>query len=466
MRNSNSMARKQIHAIRVLKLFGLYTYELPESGSLCDAAILYGDNGVGKSTLLRLVYHLLSGADGRGHRNALYQGEFERLEVVLASGVKVVAERSKEEDFLVLKQKIEKADNVLVSWDFYPSSQRLHYLEDEEFIIHVDQAGERRIVRRPVGKKKSIGLIPQGKEAFLSELRNHTPATFILNAERRLDSDMVPDPSDEVELRKFMHYETSGKINELVMRSREIALSQALSAASKWLSKKAIIGTNQGSMNVHSVYVDVLHHVMSPAGGKNDQAAMISLSRLEEKLKHIEDKMKEHAQYELATKLSTAEFREALRSRGEDKGALAAGLLRPYIESLEKRLEAVEPIYKIVDTFVTTVNGFLRDKVLRYTLSQGFGIWNRLGIQLSPSQLSSGEQQLLLLFCYVLTARDEPSVFMIDEPEISLNVKWQRQLVRSLLLITNNSSIQFVFASHSIELLSQHEDRVVQLVSR
>jgi len=91
-------------------------------------------------------------------------------------------------------------------------------------------------------------------------------------------------------------------------------------------------------------------------------------------------------------------------------------------------------------------------------------IANKLNKALEPANLSSGEQQLLLLFCYVLIARDQPSVFMIDEPEISLNVKWQRQLVQSLLDITAYSKIQFIFASHSVELLSQHRGRVVQLV--
>ena len=52
---------------------------------------------------------------------------------------------------------------------------------------------------------------------------------------------------------------------------------------------------------------------------------------------------------------------------------------------------------------------------------------------------------------------------MIDEPEISLNVKWQRELIQSLLEITEGANVQFIFASHSIELISQHLNRVVKL---
>lgn len=111
------------------------------------------------------------------------------------------------------------------------------------------------------------------------------------------------------------------------------------------------------------------------------------------------------------------------------------------------------------------MNGFLNDKQLSFKVSTGFNIHNRVNTRLEPSMLSSGEQQLLLLFCYVLSARDKPSIFMIDEPEISLNVKWQRKLLQSLLEVTEGSSVQFIFASHSMELLAQHTERVVKLRS-
>ncbi|HBQ5356609.1 TPA: ATP-binding protein, partial [Klebsiella pneumoniae] len=94
-----------------------------------------------------------------------------------------------------------------------------------------------------------------------------------------------------------------------------------------------------------------------------------------------------------------------------------------------------------------------------------FYIKNRFEEKLSASQLSSGEQQLLLLFCNVLVARDKPSLFIIDEPEISLNIKWQRKLIQYLLDITKDTSIQFMFASHSLEIISQHRSRVVKLVN-
>lgn len=461
------MTAQLITSIHVEKLFGLYTYRLPDVGELSNAAILYGDNGIGKSTLLRLAFHLLSAANNRGHRTALYHADFESLRVELSSGVTLTAKLRQEQDLRVLTLEIIKAGTPQAIWDYYPRQEKSGYREAEELYFVVGPEGVRSLTKkRRTRHKAAADSIPRGNEAYISQLAQNAPKMFILNAERRLDSDTVADPSDEMELRRVMHYDEPKHINELVARSREIALSQALSAAAKWIGKKAILGANQGSMNVHSVYVDVLRHLLAPSAMQSDASSADSVSHLVKKLTDIESRISEHAKYELATKLSTDDFRRALSANKRAKSKLAAELIQPYIRSLETRLEAVELIYKLIDRFVNTLNGFLSDKTIDFKLSQGFSIQNRLGSPLVPAQLSSGEQQLLLLFCYVLIARDHPSVFMIDEPEISLNIKWQRQLIQSLLEITDGATIQFVFASHSMELLAQHKTRVVKLVNK
>ena len=456
------MATTLIKTIKIEKLFGMYSYSLPENGSISGAAILYGDNGVGKSTLLRLAFHLLSASNNKGHRSALYRADFQSLEILLTSGVLLSARPEIKKDKRTLVLKISRGDNVLAVWNYQPNSNDWRRFNDE-FYVEISPDGE-KIIHRTLAKAGES--IPRGEEAYLSALKQHVPTMFILNADRRLDSDSVSDPSDEMELRRVMKYEEPKRINELVVRSREIALSQAINSANRWIGRKAVLGANQGSMNVHSVYVDVLHRLISPSHNDIAPQSPVDFTELLKQLKAIESKTVEVSRYELATQLSTSEFRKALIARSKKKRNLAAELLQPYIKSLESRLEAVEPIYQIINRFVTIVNGFLMDKSLSFRLSQGFNIQNKLGHPLIPAQLSSGEQQILLLFCYVLTARDQPSVFMIDEPEISLNIKWQRQLIQSLLDITDGATIQFIFASHSMELLAQHRDRVIKLANK
>jgi ABC-type molybdenum transport system ATPase subunit/photorepair protein PhrA len=451
-----------ISAIRIENLFGLYNYRLPIQGPLPNAAILYGDNGIGKSTILRLAFHLLSAEGNRAHRGTLFKAPFDSLEVDLSSGVTLKAVRKELPSRKLLELSILSGGTIQARWVFSPGHEaQEQLLEDQELTYRVDQEGHFRVVRVRQKGRDQPGF-REGEAAYLSLLKKSVPATFLLNADRRLDSDSVPDPSDEMELRRVLRYEEPKRLSDIVGRSREIALSQALGAAAGWVRKKALEGTNQGSMNVHSVYVDVLRHFVAPSA-PSESFTPVAMSDLMRRLGLIESRTAQLAKYELATALSTAEFKSALQGRSQKQKNLAAELLQPYVKSLESRLDAVEPIYRLIDEFVRTINGFLLDKAISFKQSEGFAIHNRLGSPLQPADLSSGEQQLLLLFSYVLTAREMPSVFMIDEPEISLNIKWQRQLIQSLLDITKGARIQFMFASHSIELLSQHRKRVVRL---
>jgi energy-coupling factor transporter ATP-binding protein EcfA2 len=450
-----------INRVRIKGLFGLYSYDLPKESIFTNATILYGDNGVGKSTLLRLVYHLLSSAGDRGHRTALWGTEFSSLEVFLSNGVAITAARIFEENISFMRFDIKQDESTVARWNYTNRGSTREFFDDSPLRIVIGNDGRKK--RFSQSRDLSFEYendIATGEGVYLDKLSKCAPMMFMLNADRRLDSDSVADPSDEVELRRLMHFDTPKSINELVQRSREIGLSQALSSASKWISQKAIIATNQGSTNVHSVYTDVVNRIVSPYSNIESKE---SVSSLVDRLKSIGERVGAHAHYQLATKLSINDFVTALELENEEKAELAAELLKPYIQSLERKLEAVDPIYEVIDSFVKAINNFLNDKRINFQLGKGFQILNPFDSELEASQLSSGEQQLLLLFCYVITARDKPSVFMIDEPEISLNIKWQRQLIQALLEITEGSDIQFIFASHSMELLAQHRHRVVKL---
>nr|MCG4642063.1 ATP-binding protein [Bifidobacterium bifidum] len=65
----------------------------------------------------------------------------------------------------------------------------------------------------------------------------------------------------------------------------------------------------------------------------------------------------------------------------------------------------------------------------------------------SINDLSSGERHILSLLCLVLFKGKDRYILIIDEPEISLNVKWQRQLLK--LFSDLLPEAQIIVASHS-----------------
>jgi predicted ATPase len=71
--------------------------------------------------------------------------------------------------------------------------------------------------------------------------------------------------------------------------------------------------------------------------------------------------------------------------------------------------------------------------------------------------LSSGEKQLLQLLLECLAAGANPVI--IDEPELSLHVDWQRHLIQYMRTV--NDSSQLIVATHSPEVMAFWGDEAI-----
>lgn len=460
-----------IEHVEIRDLFGLFNYRIPESGTLANPSILYGDNGVGKSTVLNLVFHLLSAAGDRGHRTAIWNTPFSYLRVSLKSGYELTACRENGTDDDVIVLSVAYGGKVEAEWNYAKGRREYDYSlsEDVSDIVVEQLLNERTIsptvayeIRMKKRRPKDDG-VRRGERNYLNALEGCSPTIFLVSAERRLESDAISGPTDEMELREVLHNPNGRKMGDLVKRSRQVSLKQALAKASRWVQDKALKSATQGSMNVHSVYEQILGQLSVNYSDDDVVIREDSLERLLENLSDIERDSASYSRYEITGAINVDKLRLALTT-GPDQGRLiSAKLIDPYVKSVLSRLEAIDPVFRMIDEFVNQINTFLTRKVLKFSMGRGFRIINEIGDSLDESQLSSGEQQLLLMFCYALTAQDQPSIFIVDEPEISLNIKWQRQLLKSLGEITRGTETQFIFASHSLELIAQHRSNVVKI---
>lgn len=74
-------------------------------------------------------------------------------------------------------------------------------------------------------------------------------------------------------------------------------------------------------------------------------------------------------------------------------------------------------------------------------------MFNLDGESISPYSLSSGEKQILVIFMTILVQDSKPFVLFMDEPDISLHVEWQQQLIRRILSLNRN--VQIILTTHS-----------------
>lgn len=77
--------------------------------------------------------------------------------------------------------------------------------------------------------------------------------------------------------------------------------------------------------------------------------------------------------------------------------------------------------------------------------------FSQIGETLTPYQLSSGEKQMLVILLTVLVEDQQPYVLFMDEPEVSLHIDWQQQLID--LITQLNPNVQIILTTHSPALI-------------
>jgi ABC-type cobalamin/Fe3+-siderophores transport system ATPase subunit len=73
--------------------------------------------------------------------------------------------------------------------------------------------------------------------------------------------------------------------------------------------------------------------------------------------------------------------------------------------------------------------------------------FEQMGETLTPYQLSSGEKQILVILLTVLVEDHEPYVLLMDEPEVSLHIEWQKVLIKTIISL--NPNVQLILTTHS-----------------
>jgi predicted ATPase len=146
-----------------------------------------------------------------------------------------------------------------------------------------------------------------------------------------------------------------------------------------------------------------------------------------------------------------------------DDAIFASGFRK--IESIVRRWDGLQDklseIFSQKDKFLTIINEMLQKKQMEVTEANELQFMSRSGKKLTPHMLSSGEKQLLILLSETLLQREQPTIFIADEPELSLHVLWQERLVASLNAL--NPRAQLIVATHSPDIVGPLETKAIDM---
>jgi len=121
-------------------------------------------------------------------------------------------------------------------------------------------------------------------------------------------------------------------------------------------------------------------------------------------------------------------------------------LLKKLFLNMIKELDFEKFHLSSMNTLIDNFNSFLiNGKKLKVTHEEASVDINGKTHQIND--LSSGERHILTLLCLVLFKGSKRDLLIIDEPEISLNIKWQRELIGLFAKLLPKT--QIIVASHS-----------------
>jgi energy-coupling factor transporter ATP-binding protein EcfA2 len=154
---------------------------------------------------------------------------------------------------------------------------------------------------------------------------------------------------------------------------------------------------------------------------------------------------------------------DTLSSRAE-AGGQALTVLGTYVEQLEARAAERGLVADRLFTFERLIKSFLGDKTVFIEPRAGIRIETASGANLDERQLSSGEFHLLYLMVAALVTRRRGTVIAIDEPEMSMHIEWQRKLVPALVECASRAEPLFIFATHSPDLAASFPEALIELM--
>lgn len=147
-------------------------------------------------------------------------------------------------------------------------------------------------------------------------------------------------------------------------------------------------------------------------------------------------------------------------SRSGELRSSASGALTVYRNALKERKSYQQEAFKEIDNYFNVVNAFLDKKKLSYALDQNRRI-PKVGLKFpddswsSIKVMSSGERQLLTML-YAVNRMSGNSAVLIDEPEISLHIDWQEDLLEKMMEQLGDR--QIIVCTHSPAIAAGFDD--------
>ncbi|GGK49412.1 AAA family ATPase [Salinarimonas ramus] len=412
---------------RAEKILGDKNYEMNFTG---DTSIIVGPNGSGKSTFLNVFYLFITRQWSR-----LAEYNFQQVSLTTNSG-KIELHKGdlfNVDAYAKMSPRLKRIYNQLAAQKLLPrflsgnklTSRERSSLAETLEISAIDLDSFRRyFAHESEGLFRSqLVRVEQDLEAL------EIGRVLYLPTYRRIEKDLssiFPDIEDRFRSRvadSQMTARQGGNFQEIISFGMD-DIFKLISNHTSTLNSLAKTKSDDAAQEYIRDMVKGAIKEYSVGRIRDMNSAVISefVSRLDDQLLSTEDKN------ELRSKIEDLRVKKVGKPNKDMQylGFFVEKMLNVYIEMQE----AERPF----NEFVAIINRYLSgNKVVQYRNYEFSIVDNYSGDNINLSELSSGEKQIVSVFAYLLLREEKGTVVLIDEPELSLSVPWQKTFLPDIL---------------------------------
>lgn len=420
----------RIKQINIEKLFGMFDYEIPFNLDE-RITIIHGKNGMGKTVILNLINDIFNKSFDR-----VLKTKFKSITITFENNsllnLKRPSKQTQQDVCLLLSFTDEKEETVALNLP--------EYFTSKNYDVYI----------RRKRSEKAHGLISE-EDYFLREHRHR----FVRDEIRE---EFQEFQKIEEQLKKI--YEAIS-VNIQLIETQRLTLNSKQDGSSHRVEKYA----EELSEEIKKL---LLHH--SAVSQELDRSVLLRLIENDHKSKINEEEVKQNLN---ALEVKRSEY-VGLGILEEQKDNTSSAIiekiapnklafLKEYVTDNETKLGIFDALAQKIKLFKELVNKRFSYKQIYFNKEKGFFFKNNLGDEIPLKSLSSGEQHQLILFYDFLFKLKPNALVMIDEPELSLHVEWQRAFLSDYKRITELAKIDLFIATHSPQLINDNRSLMVEL---
>lgn len=433
-----------VQSVYVQRLFGNFDYMIPINHDE-GITIIYGPNGCGKTTILKLLMDLLNERVGELKRVPFskFQLDFDDSSKIEVTKINKngVANESKGHSLMYNYTSSNGEQQSYVPPVIDP--EKMHPMRLREEWPFLRRVGPRLWEDRRTGNVlHSDELVDMFADTVLEppewiiRLKEEIPA-HLISANRLISVSKILD----LERERLYSRKEGLTVN---LYSQE--LSRTIEAK---LAESAAL-----SQELDRTFPNRLLKQMVEFKEANAPLEDI----IEEKLGELDEKRARLAEVGLLDNSG----HPPVQSRGKMEPYIRS-VLALYIEDTGKKLSVYNDLEQRINLLMKIINKRFSNKKISVARNKGFVVTLDDGTFLDPGLLSSGEQHELVLIYDLLFHSKPGSLILLDEPEISLHIAWQQELLDDMLEITRLTGTRVLLATHSPDIISGRWDLTVGL---